>query len=98
VVRDFAAAFVDISRPGASRRFLFGSARIHLEPAAGAARLISAASADIDAVAEGVAVPDLLSPNRRRYTFASFGRRWTWGDGKTKKGLDSACRRENPAP
>jgi hypothetical protein len=46
VVRDFAAAFVYISRPGASRRFLFGSGRIRLEPAAGAARLMGTRGAD----------------------------------------------------
>ncbi len=40
VVRDYAAAFVDISRLGASRRFSFGSGRIRLKPAAGAARLM----------------------------------------------------------
>ncbi len=40
VVRDFAAAFAHISRRSASRWFLFGSGRVRLESAAGAARLM----------------------------------------------------------
>jgi hypothetical protein len=49
VVRDYAAAFVDISRLRASRRFSpsglisFGSSRVRLEPVACAAWLMSAA-------------------------------------------------------